>query len=335
MPYCLRAYPLQAEFNFASAMLRWYDQNGRKDLPWQLAVTPYRVWVSEIMLQQTRVGTAIPYYTRFMQRFPTVAELAQAPLDDVLTHWSGLGYYARARNLHKAAQLVHDQYDGELPLTLEALCTLPGIARSTAAAILSLATGQSQAILDGNVKRVLARYFAIEGWPGASAVLKQLWRHAESLAPQQRCGPYNQALMDLGANVCHRRKPNCSQCPLQAHCGAYQQDKVAQLPHSKPKKNLPIRPRYLLFLLDPQGAVLLEKRPEIGIWGGLLSPPMFEQREDLDRWCRQHYGAVHCESNWPSLRHSLTHFHMDITPCIRRLRRAAEIGNGSTRPGLV
>ena len=209
--------------DFQRAVLRWFDQHGRTNLPWQQNISPYRVWVSEIMLQQTQVTTVIPYFERFMDSFPTVQSLAAAPLDEVLHHWTGLGYYARARNIYKAAQIVCDQYKGHFPSSMDKLCDLPGIGRSTAAAISSIAFKIPATILDGNVKRVLARYSAIAGWPGKADVVQQLWQVAENFTPQERIADYTQAMMDLGATTCTRASPNCSQCPLVDSCIAYAQ----------------------------------------------------------------------------------------------------------------
>ncbi len=308
-----------SSFDFAQTVLHWFQQHGRKDLPWQQNPTPYRVWISEIMLQQTQVSTVVGYYQRFMQHFPTLADLAIAPVDQVLAQWSGLGYYARARNLHKAAKIIERQFDGELPEDIEQLIALPGIGRSTAGAILSLACKQRQAILDGNVKRVLARYFAVEGWPGNTQVAKVLWAHAERLTPQRRVDHYTQAMMDIGATLCTRTKPACERCPLQAHCCAFGQSRVAEFPHRKPKKVLPVRHRHMLLLENDRGEVLLEKRPPSGIWGGLLGLPVFDNASDLVRWCEQRFGVVEHIADWATVRHTFSHFHMDIAPVHLRI----------------
>jgi A/G-specific adenine glycosylase len=306
---------------FAQRVLGWFDSHGRKDLPWQQQATPYRVWVSEIMLQQTQVQTVIPYYQRFMQRFPSVQALAGAPIDEVLHHWSGLGYYARARNLHKAAQQVRDEFDGRLPERLEALVELPGIGRSTAGAILSLAGGQRHAILDGNVKRVLARYHAVDGWPGKSAVLKQLWSLSEAATPTRRVADYNQAMMDLGATVCVRGRPACEACPLHSDCEARLQGRQRALPAPRPRRALPVRAVQMLLLVDPERAVFLEKRPASGIWGGLWSFPEFADRQALQSWCDQrNIRAAAPAEVWPVVRHTFSHFRLDITPCCIRLQ---------------
>ncbi|MDT8387278.1 MAG: A/G-specific adenine glycosylase [Thiogranum sp.] len=302
--------------DFAARVLRWFDQNGRKDLPWQQNPTPYRVWVSEIMLQQTQVQTVIPYFERFMAAYPDLAALAAAPLDEVLHHWSGLGYYARARNLHRAACQLVEEAGGEFPDSIEAVQQLPGIGRSTAGAILSLACGQRHAILDGNVKRVLARYHAVEGWPGTSAVVKHLWKLSEAATPQQRVAAYNQAMMDLGATICSRGKPDCGACPLQSKCSALHQNRQRDFPAPRPRRILPVRSVHMLLLTTDDGAVYLEKRAPSGIWGGLWSFPEFADREALQDWCeRNQVRAAAPLECWPDVRHTFSHFHLDITPC--------------------
>lgn len=258
---------------FSKRLLRWYDRYGRHDLPWQRHQTPYAVWVSEIMLQQTQVSTVIPYFERFMSSFPSIKRLAESPLDAILAHWSGLGYYARARHLHQTAQILMTNHNGHLPADLTALQTLPGIGRSTAGAILSLGYQQPAAILDGNVKRVLARFYAIDTWPGATETLKQLWHLAEIHTPSQRTADYNQAMMDLGATCCTRKQPDCHRCPIQSDCLAYQRQLTAVLPRSKPKLPSPERHQIFLLLVNEQNELLLEQRPETGLWGGLWCFP--------------------------------------------------------------
>jgi len=297
---------------FATLVLDWFDRHGRKHLPWQQQPTPYRVWVSEIMLQQTQVQTVIPYYQRFMQRFPDVQQLADAPLDEVLHHWSGLGYYARARNLHSAAQQLRDQFAGQFPQTFEAVAGLPGIGRSTAGAILSLACGQRHPILDGNVKRVLARYHAVDGWPGKSDVLKALWRLSDAVTPSERVAHFNQAMMDLGATVCTRGAPDCERCPLQDGCRARAQGDPARYPHAKPRRQLPVRQVHMLLLVS-EDAAYLEQRPAQGIWGGLWSFPEFDDTDGLCAWCdARGVQAARMETLSP-VRHTFSHFHLDIT----------------------
>ncbi len=303
---------------FAKRLLSWFDEHGRKDLPWQETPDPYAVWVSEIMLQQTQVQTVIPYYKRFMASFPTIAALADADLDDVLHHWSGLGYYARARNLYRAAKVIRDDYGGRFPDALDALLTLPGIGRSTAGAILSLAFGQRHPILDGNVKRVIARHRAIDGWPGKTAVANQLWAIAESCTPQQRSAAYTQAIMDLGATVCTRSSPQCGRCPVSADCRALAAGAVMDYPGRKPKKTRPLKTTTML-LASHDGQVFLERRPEAGIWGGLWSLPEIGTRS-VDEWCSDTLnGAAATTETWQPLRHSFSHFDLDIQPIVVRV----------------
>lgn len=304
-------------FDFSGAVLAWFDQCGRKDLPWQIDRTPYRVWVSEVMLQQTQVATVIPYFERFMARFPDVIRLADAPLDDVLHHWSGLGYYARARNLHKAARLIRDQYAGVFPVSFDAVQELPGIGRSTAGAILALACDQRHSILDGNVKRVLARFHAVSGWPGNAKVLERLWQLAEAATPDQRVAAYTQAMMDLGATVCRRGRPQCDACPVQTACAAHRQGTTAAYPAARPRKALPVRATHMLMLRNADGSVLLQQRPPTGIWGGLWSFPELEDRQSLGHWCEQTLGRTCADIQaWPVVRHTFSHFHLDITPLL-------------------
>ena len=267
------------------------------------------------MLQQTQVTTVIPYYQRFMTKFPDIRALANAPLDQVLALWSGLGYYARARNLHRTAGIVCDHYGGELPHDIKLLSDLPGIGRSTAGAILALSLGQRQAILDGNVKRVLARLHAVEGWPGRSAVAHQLWQLAEQYTPSERVAAYTQAMMDLGAMVCTRRRPQCPVCPLAAHCEAHAQGREHAYPTPKPRREQPVRRTRMLLLCSTSRQVLLEQRPPTGVWGGLWSFPECPMDADISAWCREHYGvAVQDYQTWATLRHTLSHFHLDIIP---------------------
>ena len=300
--------------SFDHRVLAWFDEHGRKHLPWQQNPTPYRVWVSEIMLQQTQVATVIPYYERFMQRFPELPALADADIDTVLSHWAGLGYYARGRNLHKAAMLAMQQHDGALPGTLDELIELPGIGRSTAGAILSLAFDQHAPILDGNVKRVLARHAAVAGWPGKSSVLETLWQLSEERTPGKRTANYNQAMMDLGATICTRSSPQCSACPLQADCAALSQGDVLSYPGKKPKKVLPVRTATLLALMQSNGELLLECRPPSGIWGGLWSLPELPEDTALDTWADQHHVSVSgAPETVMAFRHTFSHYHLDIT----------------------
>jgi A/G-specific adenine glycosylase len=302
---------------FAHCVLDWFDRYGRKDLPWQQERSPYRVWLSEIMLQQTQVATVIPYYQRFLARFPDITSLANAPLDDVLHHWSGLGYYARARNLHKAARLIQERYQGQFPLDFESALALPGIGRSTAGAILAQTADQSHPILDGNVKRVLARFAAVEGWPGHSETNKQLWALAEHYTATQRAADYTQAMMDLGALVCLRKRPKCPLCPLHKHCQAYQENQQHAYPAPKPRRQLPLKSTSMLLIRTAAGEVLLEKRPPTGIWGSLWSFPECSPDTDIAAYCQQVFGLNIDEYVlWPELRHGFSHFQLDITPVL-------------------
>ncbi|MBW3566511.1 MAG: A/G-specific adenine glycosylase [Proteobacteria bacterium] len=301
--------------SFSDRVLEWCDVHGRKNLPWQRNLTPYRVWVSEIMLQQTQVATVIPYFERFMARFPDVVALADADQDDVLHLWAGLGYYARARNLHAAAQTIRDRFSGEFPRDFETVNALPGVGRSTAAAILSLACGQRHAILDGNVKRVLARHAAVEGWPGESRIAAKLWEISESRLPQQRVAPFNQAMMDLGATLCTRGRPRCEACPVAADCIAKHESRQAEFPGRKKRVALPER-NVEMLLLEYHGKVLLEKRPPVGIWGGLWSLP---ETEDSAAWLAARSADAHGVVELESFTHTFSHFRLHIRPMHVRL----------------
>jgi A/G-specific adenine glycosylase len=303
---------------FSDPLLAWFGAHGRKELPWQYQPRdPYRVWVSEIMLQQTQVATVIGYFQRFMAAFPNIKSLAKANQDEVLHYWSGLGYYARARNLHRCAKMIVKDHQGIVPKDLEVLQNLPGIGRSTAGAIRSLAYGEFAPILDGNVKRVLTRYFAIDGWPGGGATLKALWQLSEQLTPQHCTADYNQAMMDLGAMVCVRNQPACSDCPLRSGCQAYVQGETTRYPAAKPKKARPVRYTQLLILSDANGRILLEQRPPVGIWGGLWSLPECAIDVEAATWC-QHEMGYQVTSLEPLVRrrHSFSHFHLEITPVL-------------------
>lgn len=292
----------------------WAARHGRRHLPWQRDPQPYRVWVSEIMLQQTQVATVIPYFERFMARFPDVRALADAPQDEVLHLWTGLGYYARARNLHKAARLIRDEHAGVFPIDFATVQTLPGVGRSTAGAILALALNRRHAILDGNVKRVLARYHAVPGWPGSGAVAAELWAHAERHTPDADVAAYTQAMMDLGATVCTRTKPACGLCPLNANCRAYAAGEQALYPGKKPVRPLPVK-RVRMLLLEAGGSVMLRQRPPAGVWGGLWGLPELEPETDPADWCRNELNAdIAAVKFWSLLRHTFSHFHLDIEP---------------------
>lgn len=299
---------------FAEKLIAWQQVHGRHDLPWQQTRDPYAVWVSEIMLQQTQVSAVIGYYDRFMQRFPTIASLAEAEQDEVMRYWSGLGYYSRARNLHHAAQTIMREHSGIFPTDFDAIQTLKGIGRSTAAAISVFAFNQRQTILDGNVKRVLARLYAVDGWPGLPEVEKKLWQIAENLLPDDRLPAYVQGLMDFGATLCTRSKPGCDRCPMQSQCQAYQQERVAQLPASKPRKALPEKQVTMLMILDA-GEILLERRPNQGVWGGLWSLPELSAAQIAVPHVQQSLGLeTETLEVLPVLWHTFTHFKLQITP---------------------
>jgi len=301
--------------DFATRLLDWFDRCGRHDLPWQHPRTPYRVWVSEIMLQQTQVQTAAPYFERFMSAFPTLPALAQASLDQVLAQWSGLGYYARARNLHQAARACIERHAGELPRDTTALEALPGIGRSTAAAIMAQAWGERCAILDGNVKRVLARYHGVPGWPNSPAVQKQLWLLAERHLPAARLADYTQAQMDFGATLCTRLNPACAICVLQPQCVAWQQGRVAELPTPRPGKPLPQREALVLLARNAHGEVLMQRRPPTGIWASLWSLPQADDPAALREWFERHLqGDFDSANALDPIQHAFTHFRLRLQP---------------------
>ena len=307
--------PAAEQTRFADRVLAWFDRHGRRHLPWQDPATPYRVWVSEIMLQQTQVATVIPYFERFLARFPDVGSLAAAPVDEVLHLWSGLGYYARARNLHAAARRIVDRHGGRFPEDIEAVQALPGVGRSTAGAILSLSTGQRHAILDGNVKRVLARYHAVAGWPGTTAVARRLWELAEGHTPEHRVGDYNQAMMDLGATVCLRTRPRCGECPVAGGCTARAEGRTDAYPGRRPSREKPVRQARWLLLRRADGAVLLQRRPPAGVWGGLWCPPECPPDVEPLEHCARALGlGATAPVEWEPLRHTFSHFHLDIRP---------------------
>ena len=288
--------------------------HGRHDLPWQRTRDPYRIWLSEIMLQQTQVATVIPYYRRFLAAFPDIHTLAAAPEDRVLEQWSGLGYYRRAHHLHAAAKTIVAAHGGTFPREAGAIAALPGIGRSTAAAIAAFAFGTRAAILDGNVKRVLARHRGIEGFPGLPKVEAALWRAAESLLPRDGVESYTQALMDLGATVCTRRAPLCESCPVARDCVARTEDRIANLPSPRPRKALPRRAVKVL-ILERAGAILFEKRPATGIWGGLWSLPEIDVDADVAVECRKRFAAsVVAGDALPPIEHGFTHYRLTIHP---------------------
>jgi A/G-specific adenine glycosylase len=318
---------------FAARLLDWHAVHGRHDLPWQQPRTPYSVWLSEIMLQQTQVATVVGYFGRFVEALPTLPHLARAELDQVLALWAGLGYYSRARNLHRAAQLCVERHGGELPADLEALSALPGIGRSTAGAILAQAHGQRHAILDGNVRRVLARHARIEDDVLAGATQKRLWTLAESLLPDDRLADYTQAVMDLGATLCTPRQPRCAECPVRDDCGARAAGVVADLPRKRAARAVPRRETCLVLLRDGDGRVLLERRPPSGIWGGLWSLPEAADPGAARSLVDARFGSTAAFAELPALEHAFTHFRLRMTPLSATLHApAAAIGdNGDLR----
>lgn len=305
---------------FSDRLLRWYAAQGRHDLPWHRAPDAYRIWVAEIMLQQTQVATVTPYYQRFMDRFPNVSALAGAPADEVLHLWSGLGYYARARNLHRTARYIVDEYASEFPRAIDAMMALPGIGRSTAGAVLAMAFGDRHPILDGNVKRVLTRFHMLEGWPGAAKVQDRLWKLADDHTPRSDIRNYTQAIMDLGATVCTRTRPACERCPVRDDCRACARGATADFPTARPRRKLPLKQTRFLIVQRGDGAVLLGRRPPSGVWGGLWSFPELALGEDPDVWCRDAGFVV--TAPWAALdviEHAFTHFRLNITPLHARV----------------
>lgn len=310
-----------ADPSFAESLVAWQQRHGRHALPWQQTRDAYRIWLSEIMLQQTQVATVIPYYQRFLQRFPDVRALASAPVDDVMALWAGLGYYTRARNLHRCAQAVVERHGACFPSDVEALAALPGIGRSTAAAISAFAYGTRAAILDGNVKRVFCRVFGIEGFPGQASVERALWLRASALLPERNIEAYTQGLMDLGATLCTRNRPRCGDCPMQARCVAHASGRTADLPARKPKAAVPEKSTVMLVVIH-DGEILLEQRPPAGIWGGLLSLPELERLggdagalpADAAAAALADFGEVLASEPLPAFMHAFTHYRLQVTP---------------------
>jgi A/G-specific adenine glycosylase len=320
--------------DFADELIAWQKIHGRHDLPWQNTTDPYAIWVSEIMLQQTQVNAVIGYYSKFMQRFPSIASLASATQEEVLQYWSGLGYYSRARNLHSAAINIIADHDGVFPQDFVSMQALPGIGRSTAAAIASFAFNQIQTILDGNVKRVLARHFLIAGWPSQPKIEKALWLLAEQLLPTTQMVAYTQGLMDLGATVCTRSKPKCTLCPLMDSCAAYQQQRVHELPTAKPRKVIPEKNTTMLILQHGNN-VMLEKRPSIGIWGGLWSFPEVDADAILliEPLVKKRFGVSASSSKaLPVLSHAFTHFKLHIQP---QTLQVTQLNPHASEPGEI
>ena len=313
--------------DFSTILLDWFDRHGRHDLPWQQDISPYRVWVSEVMLQQTQVNTVIPYYKRFIQRFPTIEVLARADLDEVLHLWSGLGYYSRARNLHASACIIAGDFNGIFPETIEDLQRLPGIGRSTAGAILSLSRNCPHPVLDGNVKRVLSRYHGVSGWPGERSIEKRLWELAEDHLVAHRGADYTQAIMDLGAMVCVRTRPVCGDCPVNSECFACQRSLQHEFPGKRSAKQLPVKQTCFIMIEGEEGALLLQKRPPTGLWGGLWGFPECPVEEDVVSWVKQNLGyTVNSVQYDPVIKHVFTHFRLLITPARMKLKsRTAEV----------
>ena len=311
----------------APALLAWHARHGRHDLPWQLERSAYRVWVSEIMLQQTQVATVIGYFGRFMARFPDVASLAAAEPDEVLHLWSGLGYYSRARNLQRAAREVMAKHGGELPAGVEGLASLPGIGRSTAGAIRALSAGERAPILDGNVRRVLARYFALRGPLTGSARERELWALAEACTPHEQLATYTQAIMDLGATVCVRSRPLCAACPLAGQCGAKRAGLQGEIPAPRPRAARPLRHSVWLLARRTDGDVLLQRQPDRGLWGGLWCPPQFADVDEARAWAQARLAGAREQADAPApFRHAFTHFELEVQPILVQCRDARAAG---------
>ncbi len=326
---------MSAAEEFAPRLLEWFEVHGRRNLPWQRDISAYRVWVSEVMLQQTQVATVIPYYERFMARFPDVGSLAAAPLDEVLHLWTGLGYYARARNLQACARVVVAEHGGEFPRDLEGVMALPGIGRSTAGAILAIAGGRRLPILDGNVKRVMARVFGVAGDPGSQAVLTKLWACSEACTPADHVAAYTQAVMDLGATVCARNRTACTVCPMTGLCVAAREGRQSELPGRKRKRVRPSREATLLIATTGRTgsrAVLLERRPSPGIWGGLWSPPQFDSESAAMQWCLSELsGEAEGVERLAPIEHAFTHFDLRLNPVRVRCAAAGAVCEGDDR----
>ena len=314
----------------APRLLAWHAKFGRHDLPWQGDRSAYRVWVSEIMLQQTQVSTVIPYFERFMQRFPDVRALASAPADEVLHLWTGLGYYARARNLHRAAQFICEQHGGEFPRSLEAVMELPGVGRSTAGAILAISAGARHSILDANVKRVLARFYAIDGPVDESATIAQLWKLADDNTPATNVATYTQAIMDLGATVCRYPRPRCEVCPIADDCRARIENRQVELPAAKRKRAARRRKTAVMLVARRASEVLLVQRPPSGIWGGLWCLPEFEHRDAAEAFAQETLAsATLARAPLPDIEHSFTHFDLVITPVVASCRGESRVRDGN------
>lgn len=309
---------------FSQQIIEWYLKFGRQHLPWQIEKTPYHVWVSEIMLQQTQVATVIPYFERFINTFPTINALANANIDDILHLWTGLGYYARARNLHKTAQLIRDHFNAEFPTNFNDVIALPGIGRSTAGAILSLSQKQHYPILDGNVKRVLARHYHIQGWSGSKKVADIFWQYSTDVTPEKNVDKFNQAMMDIGAMLCLRTNPKCTLCPIQSSCLSSKNEEWKAFPTPKPKREKPTKTGYFL-ILNVNNYVWLEKRHERSVWQGLYAFPQFEQISQLTDFLEQYQlNSAHLVQDNAFI-HTFSHYHLDIVPLIYPLSHSLNI----------
>lgn len=314
----------------AEALVEWHSRQGRHDLPWQRDRTPYRVWVSEIMLQQTQVVTVVPYYERFMQRFPGVLSLADAPIDEVLHLWAGLGYYARGRNLHRAAVQIRDEFGGEFPTSFDDVASLPGIGRSTAGAILALSRGKRFPILDGNVKRVLSRFFGVQGDLAERANMDRLWELAEQCTPNQRVDVYTQAIMDLGATICVRRKPLCDYCPLSERCYARYTGRQLEIPAPRRVRERRTRHVFMLVAMKPDGSILLQRRPESGVWGGLWCLPEFGTDVEARGYAQQHLSQARLQPQpLEPIEHAFTHFNLIVAPLLASCEGFAGVMEGT------
>jgi len=305
-----------SELHFSQRINNWHQQHGRKTLPWQLDKSLYKTWVSEVMLQQTQVATVIPYFNKFMRSFPSISYLANAPIDEVLHRWTGLGYYARARNLHKSAQIIRDQFQGKFPEEFDDVIALPGIGRSTAGAILSLTLNKHFSILDGNVKRVLTRHQKIEGWTGEKKVENKLWTLADQLTPKTDTQTFNQAMMDMGAMICTRSKPKCNECPVSGDCLAFADGVMTNYPTPKAKKKIPIKTAVMLVLKNKQQSIQLIQRPPVGIWGGLWCFPEFENSETALNSLQSLGIKEYQTTELSTFRHTFSHYHFDISPIL-------------------
>ncbi len=309
--------PSECFDDFSQLLLKWRNPLPGRDLPWAFESNPYKVWISEIMLQQTQAATVVPYYLRFIRKFPDIPSLTNASIDEVLNLWTGLGYYSRARNLHLAAQLIADQHNGQFPANFDEILALPGIGRSTAGAICALAYGHKAPILDGNAKRVYARSFCVDDEKDSQRIRK-LWKIADACTPAEDCQKYTQHIMDLGATVCTPRNPKCEVCPVRLLCCAKSANLIEKFPLRKQRIIRKTKAVTLVVALDQSNRLLLERRPPSGIWGGLWSFPEFPGHiDDVRNWFRQNYAInISIIQTWNPFHHDFTHFRLKITPLI-------------------